>query len=544
MHSTTTTTTSSSSPSTVQKQAAALGALVHRSAWATSNPNPLTRLALHNVRSAFGECVEVVADILHAKGGRTLRQLLLLLKPEMDAPTIRAALLVLMQHSLASFQTATNIYIFHLEVALRILRWPRYLECTKKIIDETAAWVLESLMLQGRWRTVDLLAHVSVPKKSDRYTSREQVLQALYKLVQMGCVIPAKPPALPRDEEEEHELIVASTEEPPTKRVKIEEPLSTREENHEDPTIIALLEGSSHYKSTLPIDTVWKVNAAFFHDRLRANVLGKLVHERFGAKITSCGSFVQAALLHRVTLKHGKQHFERDDVSLFTPQDLIQHMPKPVLQTLEKRSGGVLNNLTLSLQELSRLQHPSVLRLHADDLFEVDITSLMEYLHKRMAHKIVCDRSGETAGRILSILSVLGSLESDKIAQHAMVPVKDTREILHRMYRQNYLELMTLNRSASTSMQHYVWSVSEQFSQVIVRDTAHALYNLRLRRQRQVQVGKEWIERAQQAAVTEENDHETDRVNYQKFCVGLERLDHAVLQLDETLMILRDFQLR
>ncbi|GAX24767.1 DNA-directed RNA polymerase III subunit RPC3 [Fistulifera solaris] len=536
----------SSSPSTVQKQAAALGALVHRSAWATSNPNPLTRLALHNVRSAFGECVEVVADILQAKGGRTLRQLLLLLKPEMDASTVRAALLVLMQHSLVSFQPSTNIYNFHLEAALRILRWPRYLECTKKFVDETAAWVLESLMLQGRWRTVDLLTHVSAPKKSDRYTSREQVLQALYKLVQMGCVIPAKPLASPLDEEEEQELIVDCkvTEEPLTKRVKIEEPFSTNEENYEDFTIIALLEGSAHYKATLPVDTVWKVNAAYFHDRLRANTLGKLVHERFGGKIPSCGSFVQAALLHRLTLKHGKQHSERIDASLFTPQDVIQHMPKPVLQTLEKRSGGVLNNLTLSLQELSRLQHPTVLRLHADDLFEVDITSLMEYLHKRMAHKIVCDRSGETAGRILSILSVLGSLESDKIAQHAMVPVKDTREILHRMYRQNYLELMTLNRSASTSMQHYVWSVSEQFSQVIVRDTAHALYNLRLRRQRQVQVGKEWIERAQRAAVTEENDHETDRVNYQKFCVGLERLDHAVLQLDEMLMVLRDFQLR
>jgi DNA-directed RNA polymerase III subunit RPC3 len=170
----------------------------------------------------------------------------------------------------------------------------------------------------------------------------------------------------------------------------------------------------------------------------------------------------------------------------------------------------------------------------------------MEYLHQRLSHKIVCDRSSETAGRILSILSNLGSSESDKIAQYDMVPVKDkdTREILHRMYRQNCSELMTLNRSASSSMQQYVWSVSEQFSQVVLRDTVQALYNLRLRRQRQVQVGKEWIERAQQAAVTEENDHETDRVNYQRFCVGLERLDNAVLQLDETLMVLRDFQLR
>lgn len=528
--------TSSSSSSSIQKQAAALGALVHRSAWATSNPNPLTRLALHNVRSAFGECVEVVAGILHAKGGRTLRQLILMLKPELDASTVRAALLVLLQHGLGSFQTSTRVYVFHLEAALRILRWPRYLECIKKNVDETAAWVLEALMLQGRWRTVDLLAHVAVPKKSDRYTSREQVLQALHKLVQMGCVVPVKPLQTASQEEEEHEFGA----EPPTKRVKIESPDATPEEG-EDLTIVALLEASAHYKSTLPVDTVWKVNAAYFHDRLRANMLGKLVHERFGAKVPSCGSIVQAALFHRVALKHGKQS-ERDDITLFTPQDLIQHIPKPVLQMLEKKPGGVLNNLTLSLQELAKLQHPTVLRPHAEDLFEVHVTSLVEYLHQRLAHKIVCDRSGETAGRILSILSNLGSLESDKVAQYAMVPVKDTRETLHRMYRQNYLELMPLNRASAPSMQHFVWSVSEQFSQVILRDTAQALYNIRLRRQRQVQVGKEWIERAQQAAVTEENDHETDRVNYQKFCVGLERLDHAVLQLDETLMVLRDFQ--
>ena len=54
-------------------------------------------------------------------------------------------------------------------------------------------------------------------------------------------------------------------------------------------------------------------------------------------------------------------------------------------------------------------------------------------------------------------------------------------------------------------------------------------------------MGKEWIERAQQAGDTEENDHETDRINYQRFCVGLERLDNAAFQLDETLMVLRDF---
>lgn len=68
-----------------------------------------------------------------------------------------------------------------------------------------------------------------------------------------------------------------------------------------------------------------------------------------------------------------------------------------------------------------------------------------------------------------------------------------------------------------------------------------ALTNLRLRRQHEVEVGKDWIERAKEAAVTEVNEPELDKENYNKFCRGLERLDNACLQLDETLMVLLDF---
>ncbi len=56
-----------------------------------------------------------------------------------------------------------------------------------------------------------------------------------------------------------------------------------------------------------------------------------------------------------------------------------------------------------------------------------------------------------------------------------------------------------------------------------------------------MEVGKEWIERAKEAGVTDENENEVDKANYAKFCQGLERLDCALLQLDETLMVLKDF---
>jgi len=57
----------------------------------------------------------------------------------------------------------------------------------------------------------------------------------------------------------------------------------------------------------------------------------------------------------------------------------------------------------------------------------------------------------------------------------------------------------------------------------------------------EVEVGKDWMDRAKEAGATEENVHEEDKKKYHAFCMGLERLDCACLQLDETLMILKDF---
>uniref|UniRef100_A0A6U6JAT0 DNA-directed RNA polymerase III subunit RPC3 n=2 Tax=Odontella aurita TaxID=265563 RepID=A0A6U6JAT0_9STRA len=90
----------------------------------------------------------------------------------------------------------------------------------------------------------------------------------------------------------------------------------------------------------------------------------------------------------------------------------------------------------------------------------------------------------------------------------------------------------------------FLWTVRRpRMFRTVVDDMCRALVNLRLRRQHEIEVGKDWIERAKEADVggEEENDNALDRINYGRFCQGLERLDNACLQLDETLMVLKDF---
>jgi len=75
----------------------------------------------------------------------------------------------------------------------------------------------------------------------------------------------------------------------------------------------------------------------------------------------------------------------------------------------------------------------------------------------------------------------------------------------------------------------------------VTDNVCRALTNLRLRRQHEESVGKDLIERAKEANDADVNEQEMDKANYTKFCLGLERLDNATLQLDETLMALLDF---
>lgn len=126
-----------------------------------------------------------------------------------------------------------------------------------------------------------------------------------------------------------------------------------------------------------------------------------------------------------------------------------------------------------------------------------------------------------------------------------MVPVKDTRAILHTLYESGYVEIFPLYSSSSAKQQNpnnaiYLWKVEwPRLRRIAVEQISLATLNMRLRRQHQVEVGKTFIERAQQE--TDENENEMDKLNYQKFSLGLERIDVALQQLDETLMVLSDF---
>jgi DNA-directed RNA polymerase III subunit RPC3 len=432
-----------------------------------------------------------------------------------ESSVVRAALLVLLQHDIVTFDTSEagiTTYTVHPTKARRLLRYGKYVEYVRRVLDETAASVVETLLVEGKLPTVPLVQRSlrqDLPK-SDRYTHRQSVVEALKLLVEGHFVIPV----------------------PPHPSAKAAEETTTHTSAFEDPAIGSIL-SHAPYKTILPTNTVWKCNMGLIQDSLQAFCMGRLVAERHNHKVPSCGSMVTAALRFQ----------SYSGVSEFAPKHIVPFLPKPVQQALERKPGGLLRNLSTSLVDLSRLDVPSVLQeveeAHGHDeggKFVVNRRSMVSYLQDRTVHQFLIDAHGEAAARLVSILREKGACEDHALADAAMVPAKDLRQCLHTLYRQGLVQLMTLGGTNPASM-IFLWSVSE--SQLIqsVRDkVCRALLNLRLRRQSEM-IGKGWMERVGD----DENEQLADTADYQKLCLGLERLDHALLQLDDTIMVLFDF---
>ena len=497
--------------------------------------------------------------------------------------------------------------------------------CSSDLVSYCCS-IVEELLLFGRLRTIDLIMHTIQRVTSTAHTTettattssempsgtvvsqrQQNLIEACSKLVTLGFIIPS-PTLLNQngtdDDVEQEWSDTENNEGHRRKRFKPSARVQTNDCSNEiadltklyfgDALSVALLlTTDKSNKVILPISTVWTVNISMLHDHLRAFHYGKYVSERYGQKqpaLSCIGSLITAALKYRayrtftlVDPNDSKHH----SLSHFTVVDVLKYIPKSVVQMIEKKVGGS-STVECSIQQIfcdfcSMDYSPHFVRriCNANDAdngiqiqeqqmgFEVVLPTISNDYINRIIYQVVYDRHGAIAARVVSILSAKGYLESDRIADIAMVPAKDTREVLHHLYRSRYVELLQLSSSSrqqyNPSNTIYLWGIERpRLIQRMIDDIAKALHNLRLRRQHEVStIGAEWLKRIttnqqhQQQSYADDHtnnfstnvenvdlnfSNSIDRENYTKFCIGLERIDVASMQLDDTLMALFDFQ--
>lgn len=389
--------------------------------------DPAISLASNCILDFFGPTVQIVADCLQTRGGAlTLSQIIDTINAKLDnrertneriemirasklcttyssgspsASSVRAALLVLIQHSIVNYSKTTITtkskrktvyrYRFDPERARILPRYPRFVEYTKKALGETAAALAEELLLQGRMRTVDAVEHTVEQLKqqkctpaSDRYTYREAVLGSFRRLVLGGFI--KEVDEIMDDGGDEGEFEFGGVEALPAK---------ASVDDTDDPATVSLLQNGP-YKS-LPPSAVWTVNIRMFHDSLRAVSLGTLVYEIYGHKVQFAGSMVAAALKLAAYKQHAEGDLNYESQNMFSTETVQRYLSKPVLQDLEKKSGGVSVNLHKALLELSKFQNPQVVQevevadgRPEDAKFQITTSKLVRYMQDRIVNQV------------------------------------------------------------------------------------------------------------------------------------------------------------
>jgi hypothetical protein len=423
---------------------------------------PSITLASNCIRDFFGPTVQLVADCLQARGGSsTLSQIIKTIDCKLgksgrsservkmirgsklcitsssgtpSSSSIRASLLVLIQHSIVTYSKTTTktgpnkrktIFKYHFDPErARILpRYPRFVEYTKKALGETAAALVEEFLLQGRMRTADAVeATVEQLKQqknspaSDRYTYREAVLGGFRRLVLGGFIKEVKDI---KDEEDGGETEFQDSASTPTRKDI---------DNSGDPATVSLLQNGS-YKS-LPPSAVWRVNIRMFHDSLRAVSLGTLVYEMYGHKVQFSGSMVAAALKLAAYKQHAEEDTDYESQTFFTIESIQRYLSKPVLQDLEKKTGGVTVNIHKALVELTEFRNPQVVQEtevadgHPENSkFQITTKRLVKYMHDRIVNQVsTCITTSRFTSRFNLCLSLTFPFRSFSMAMVKLLP--------------------------------------------------------------------------------------------------------------------------
>jgi|EP00979_Chaetoceros_neogracilis_P001803 DNA-directed RNA polymerase III subunit RPC3 len=508
-----------------------------------------------------------------------------------DSSAVKAALIVLIQHSLVKVVMPAKSgvlngkhtkykYALEHDRAIFIQRYPRFVEYARKMYQEIGAALVEEILVRGRTGTVEAIKatvecvgrYLSTDGDSEVSCEEKLILaqkaaETLKIMVDDGCIELVLPIGISSrsdfDEDGDKEEFGNDKYEK-----SMEEDLDGDDEFTEltddldsiDDGLKSILD-TPQYKKVFVPGAVWRVNFKMFHATLRAFYLGRLVAERY-SQLQFAGAIVSAALKYTAAKEFSPKYEAQltseeqrqqmlEDKTVFTPNAIMDFLPPVVLAELKNRAGGARANLSSTLSTMTTFVYPPV----AEEVeeaqghpeggkFEIATRQLLSYLKGRIFHQMIRDHFGDVGARICSILEAKGHLEGDAVAENAMVPAKDAREMLHQLYKENYISMLYLHQSKQHNPANamYLWCVDKKLLQhTVLKNISRALINLRLRRQHEVEQGKDWIERAKFAGDTDENYSEMDKINYNKFCQGLERIDNACLQLDETLMILKEY---
>ncbi|XP_065834496.1 DNA-directed RNA polymerase III subunit RPC3-like [Oscarella lobularis] len=504
-----------------------------------------TRLAGHLIREHFGDLAFQVISLLVQHGRLSLREIVD--RTGLLRDRVRKVLCTLGQHRAVEFDARPRdgqaLYAASIRNCLLRLRYPRFIRAAKDMShvtsDRRAArveLVVADVLQNGRTTINELLERV----KNRGPTRREdvaEIVEAIAYLVENHYLKRSRPLAddddgtgkgphvLPRDVTN----FLFGTDEPPeAKKRKTSDELPTFDDE----------------------DFFYEINFSAFHRRLFAEATISLTEKL----VDSTASVVVRTILDKTATRalSTLRGLTTDPVTSF---ELFQALPPlPVISRDELRRYLVfLADDDSSCRLLVKTGE------QGGGVYAVDVNATTSLLRRETIESVVQERFGSRSLRIFRLLLEKKYLEQKQVGELAMVPAREAKELLYRMFAEDFVRVQEIPRTPdhAPSRTFYLFAVDlDELARLLLGECCAAAANLACRRRVEADACRRLIEKGArcEAALdalreagksTEEDAEESmtpaERRELEAFRRAEKKLENAEIQLDETMMILQKY---
>jgi len=291
------------------------------------------------------------------------------------------------------------------------------------------------------------------------------------------------------------------------------------------------------------IPVLWRVNPEEFNRRFRHQTCVSLVTAKLGA---DAGTVLAAMLAHS---RKFEASLQAEAGTAMTVSEVEASLAAGAAEGQLQRLSGE----TSVQQIMDDLVADSLMALQTYGVgpggaqYTVNLLGLLEKARLNQMQAVIRDMFGVQGLRIFMLLMTKGYLEQKQIADYAMQPTKDTREILYKMLRSGLVVLQDIPRTAdrAPSRTLYVWGADLQGAfKNLGRELYRGFLNVYLRLAHEVGQHKELlllVECAQEAGALNFNMTDGQRKALERLQRSCGVLEGAIFSMDEMCALFNEY---
>lgn len=505
---------------------------------------------------------------------------------EINTTQLRNCLLVLVQHNciqgfrvevegagLAPSKLFTS-YIAVVRNILHRMRFPKFLVLVREDLGEEAEALIEGLLEHGRLSLEQLIQRAAARSSKTEAEVEHSLKETFGNLVRAHYVercpapeplLPPKPPPEKRSRsnavvqsqrtiETEESRILSAAAPMEAERFLLGLSAVVNKESVADGTKPATdgNAGQKRKRDALAVDgktmalieekeVLWRVNFEEFLRRLRHKACVNQARSRIDL---GAGSILQAMLEATRNAETDVKQKYSAPLSMDAITQAVRATPDGRTMTMERIRMALHMMCAESVGFISK-------QTDSGSQYVMNLSKIIEAARKYELEGIVLQRYGKETCRVFRLLCMKGQLEQKQISDIALVALTETRELLYRLLKEEYLQLQEVSKAAdhAPSKTTYLWRVNYPcVVEHVLEDMFRAASNVGLRLAHELQQEQEVLDVLKQyhhsktskdapnVTLTQTQHEQVKRIR--RVAAVLEA---SLLKLDDSIMLFNDF---